>query len=145
MADDVPTTPTLMFIAHRAAEAQVMAAVTAGGNDDLTLAQARLLQRMHPNGIRVTDLADQAGVTKQTAGALVDQLEGSGYVRRVADPADARARLVILTDKGLTLCQATAAEVAKIEHQWRKHLGAKRYHELRAALVDLREITDPYH
>lgn len=144
MADDAPNTPTLMFIAHRAAEAQVMAAMTAGGADDLTLAQARLLQRMDPNGIRVTDLAERAGVTKQTAGALVDQLESTGYVHRVPDPVDARARLVILTDRGLALCRASAAEVASIEQQWRKHLGAKRYHDLRATLADLREITDPY-
>lgn len=143
MADD-PSTPTLMFIAHRAAEAAVMAAVAAGGADDLTLAQARLLQRMDPNGIRVTELAERAGVTKQTAGALVDQLEATGYVRRAPDPVDARARLVTLTDKGLALCHASAAQVVSIEQQWRKHLGAKRYHDLRAALVDLREITDPY-
>ncbi|GAY18227.1 MarR family winged helix-turn-helix transcriptional regulator [Mycobacterium sp. shizuoka-1] len=143
MADDQPSTPTLMFIAHRAAEAAVMAVVSAAA-EDLTLAQARLLQRMDPNGIRVTDLAEQAGVTKQTAGALVDQLEAAGYVRRAPDPADARARLVILTDTGTALCHAAAAAVVKIEQQWRKHLGAKRYHELRAALTDLREITDPY-
>lgn len=143
MADD-PSTPTLMFIAHRAAEAQVMAAVAAAGADDLTLAQARLLQRMDPNGIRATELAERAGITKQTAGALVDQLETAGYVHRSPDPLDARARLVTLTAKGLALCRASAAEVASIEQQWRKHLGAKRYHDLRAALLDLREITDPY-
>lgn len=144
MADDAPTTPTLMFIAHRAAEAQVMAAVTAGGTDDVTLAQARMLQRMNPNGIRITELAEQSGVTKQTAGALIDQLESAGYVVRVPDPADARARLVLLSDKGAELCRTSAAEVANVEQRWRKHLGAKRYQELRAALTDLREITDPY-
>lgn len=144
MADDAPNTPTLMFIAHRAAESQVMAALAAGGADDITLAQSRLLQRLDPNGIRITDLADRASVTKQTAGALVDQLERSGYVRRVPDPADARARLVILSKKGQKVCHAAAAEVAQVERQWRKHLGAKRYQEMQAALVALREITDPF-
>ncbi|AQT79206.1 MarR family transcriptional regulator [Mycolicibacterium litorale] len=144
MTDDAPSTPTLMFIAHRAAEAQVMAAVTADGAANITLAQARLLQRMNPNGIRITELADQAGVTKQTAGALVDQLESAGYVARTPDPADARARLVVLSDKGAKLCRTSATEVANVEQRWRKHLGAKRYQELRAALTDLREITDPY-
>lgn len=144
MADDAPTTPTLMFIAHRAAEAQVMAAVTASGADDVTLAQARLLQRMNHNGIRITELAEQAGVTKQTAGALIDQLESAGYVVRAIDPADARARLVMLSDKGAKLCRTAAAAVGNIEQRWRKHLGAKRYQEMRAALTDLREITDPF-
>ncbi|MCI4675035.1 MarR family winged helix-turn-helix transcriptional regulator [Candidatus Mycolicibacterium alkanivorans] len=143
MADDAPSTPTLMFIAHRAAEAQVKAILGASGAADITLAQSRLLQRLDPNGIRITELAERAVVTKQTAGALVDQLEKSGYVRRVADPADARARLVVLTANGQKVCRAVAAEVAEVERQWRKRLGAKRYRELRAALVELRAITDP--
>jgi len=144
MADDAPNTAVLMFVAHRAAESQVMAALAASGADDITLAQSRLLQRLDPNGIRITELAERAGVTKQTAGALIDQLESAGYVVRTRDPVDARARLVTLSGKGVSLCRAAAAEAAKVEQDWRKHLGTKRYQELRAALVALREITDPY-
>jgi DNA-binding MarR family transcriptional regulator len=144
MADDAPNTPTLMFIAHRAAESQVMTTLAADGAGDITLAQSRLLQRLDPNGIRITNLAERAPVTKQTAGALIDQLEKSGYVRRVPDPADARARLVILSKKGQQVCHAAATEIAEVEQQWRKHLGPKRYQEMRAALVALREITDPF-
>jgi transposase len=61
---------------------------------DVTLAQSRLLQRLNPDGMRIIDLAEQTGVTKQTAGALIDQLERNGYVLRATDPAEARARLV---------------------------------------------------
>ena len=60
------------------------------------------------------------------------------------DPADARARLVVLTDRGEKLCATAAAEVARIEAGWRTHLGAKAYDDMRAALLSLREITDPY-
>jgi DNA-binding MarR family transcriptional regulator len=141
---DEPTSALLMFVAHRAAEARVVEAVRAAGFDDLTLAQSRIGQRLNREGIRVTDLAEQAGVTKQTAGALVDDLEANGYVTRKPDPADARARLVVLTDRGETLCATAAAEIAKVEAEWRAHLGAKAYNELRAALVSLREVTDPY-
>jgi DNA-binding MarR family transcriptional regulator len=42
----------------------------------------------------VTDLAEQAQITKQATGFLVDRLERSSQVRRVPDPVDARARLV---------------------------------------------------
>lgn len=139
-----PTSALLMFVAHRAAEARVVEAVRAAGFDDLTLAQSRIGQRLNREGIRVTDLAEQAGVTKQTAGALVDDLEANGYVTRKPDPADARARLVVLTDRGEALCATAAAEIAKVEAEWRAHLGAKAYNELRAALVSLREVTDPY-
>jgi DNA-binding MarR family transcriptional regulator len=141
---DDPNSALLMFIAHRAAETRVFEALRTAGFDDLTLAQCRIAQRLSPDGIRVTDLAEHARVTKQTAGALVDELEDNGYVARRPDPADARARLVVLTARGEKLCAAAAAEVVMIEDEWRRHLGAEAYAELRAALVSLREITDPY-
>jgi DNA-binding MarR family transcriptional regulator len=133
-----------MFVAHRAAEGRVFEAVRAAGFDDLTLAQSRICQRLNRHGVRVTEIAEQAGVTKQTAGALVDELAAGGYVSRKPDPADARARLVVLTARGEQLCAAAGAEVATIEVEWRTHLGAKAYADLRSALVSLREITDPY-
>src|SRR5689334_9056052 len=67
---DDPGTAVLMFIAHRDVEARVMATLTAAGITDVTLAQSRLLQRLNPVGTRLTDVAEQARVTKQTAGAL---------------------------------------------------------------------------
>ena len=139
-----PNAATLMFIAHRAMESRVMDAVAADGAADITLAQSRLMQRLDPRGMRLTDLAEQARVTKQTAGELIGQLERAGYVQRRPDPADARARLVNLTDKGVALCRTASAEVAKVEAEWRNHLGDNAFDHMHAALLALREITDPY-
>ncbi|HEX2213950.1 MAG TPA: MarR family transcriptional regulator [Mycobacterium sp.] len=133
-----------MFIAHREVESRVMAAIAASGFTDITVAQSRLMQRLDPAGMRLTDLADQARVTKQTAGALIDQLERAGYVERRPDPSDARARLVTLSDKGAQVCRLAGAEVARVEEQWRNHLGDSTFTALRDALVVLRGITDPY-
>lgn len=126
-----------------------MEALVAAGADDITLAQSRLMQRLdlrnvNSTGMRLTDLAEQARVTKQTAGALLDQLERSGYVVRSPDPNDARARLVTLSDKGMAVCRAAGEEIAKLEDEWRAHLGTRRFEQLREALLALREITDPY-
>ena len=143
MSDDA-NAALLMFIAHRAAETRVFEAMRTAGFEDLTLAQSRIAQRLNREGIRVTDIAEQAGVTKQTAGGLIDELEANGYVTRRPDPADARARLVVLTDRGERLCGTAAAEIANVENEWREHLGTNAYDELSAALVSLREITDPY-
>ncbi len=126
-----------------------MEALVAAGADDITLAQSRLMQRLdlrqvNSSGMRLTDLAEQARVTKQTAGALIDQLERSGYVVRTTDPTDARARLVTLSDKGMAVCRAAGEEIAKVEDEWRRFLGERRFQQLRDALTALREITDPY-
>lgn len=141
---DLPPAATLMFIAHRAAETQVYESLRDKGFADLTAAQVRIAQRLSPNGIRITELAEQARVTKQTTSAIVDELERSGYVVRRPDPADARARLVVLSAKGRRLCTAAAAEVASIELRWRDQLGARAFDQMHRALAALRDVTDPY-
>lgn len=134
----------LMFISSRHAEMRIMEHLRAHGFDDLTLAQGRLAARIGEHGTRVTELAEQAQVTKQTAGFLVGQLERAGYVERVADPADARARLVRMAPRGVQ-AQACAREMECIvEAEWEEHLGARRMRALRESLADLRGITDPF-
>lgn len=149
MADPLPepdelNTGVLLFVAHRAMENRIFAALARAGFDDFTLAQARVMQRIGPEGTRLTELAEQAQVTKQTASHLVDQLERSGYVRRTPDPADARARLVRLAERGTAAQPVAAAVVAEVEAEWRAQLGERRWRQLRDALAALREITDPY-
>ncbi|WP_248492076.1 MarR family winged helix-turn-helix transcriptional regulator [Tsukamurella sp. PLM1] len=134
----------MLFVAYRAIENRAMDATRAAGFTDITLAQARIGQRIGPDGTRLTDLAEQAQVTKQTAGFLVDQLERAGYVERVPDPTDGRARLVRLAPRGAEAAAAADAEVARVEREWEDYLGADAYRQMRAALVKLREITDPY-
>ncbi|GLZ31622.1 MarR family transcriptional regulator [Lentzea sp. NBRC 105346] len=134
----------LMFIAHRAMENRVFAAVANAGYGDVTIAQARLMARISSTGSRLTTLAESAQVTKQTAGFLVDQLERAGYVERVPDPADGRARLVLLTDKAKEVLPLANGEAAAVEAEWEKHIGKRRMAQLRETLTMLREITDPY-
>jgi len=74
MTDPAPNTGLLLFYPYRALESRVLAALATAGFE-ITVAQARLLQRVAPGGSRLTDLAAQAQVTKQTAGALVDELQ----------------------------------------------------------------------
>ena len=134
----------LLFIPYRALENRVFAALATAGYDDFTTAQARIFQRIGPNGTRLTELAQAAQVTKQTAGFLVDQLERAGYVERVADPADGRARLVRITPRGARTIPIGADEIARVEAEWAEHLGRHRMAELRKTLSSLREITDSY-
>lgn len=134
----------LMFIPSRAMESRVFAALGAAGYGDITVAQSRLVARIGPDGTRLTELAEAAQVTKQTAGFLVDQLEKAGYVSRIPDPADGRARLVVMTDKAKEAAMFANAEADAVEREWEQHLGKRRMTQLREALTRLREITDPY-
>jgi DNA-binding MarR family transcriptional regulator len=91
-----------------------------------------------------TELAEQAQITKQSAGFLVDQLEKAGYVHRTADPRDARARLVRISPRGAASIPIAAAVVAQVEAEWTAHLGQRRMAHMRESLAMLCEITDPY-
>lgn len=137
-------TGLLLYLPYRAMETRVFDGLAELGFDDLTRAQARIFQRVAPAGSRITELAEQAGVTKQTAGFLVEQLERAGYVDRVPDPTDRRARLVRITDRGTRNIRAAATIVAEVEAEWNAHLGTRRMDQLRRILLDLREITDPW-
>ncbi|MFE2283409.1 MarR family winged helix-turn-helix transcriptional regulator [Streptomyces sp. NPDC059443] len=142
--EDEPNLGLLCFIAYRAMESGVFDALAAAGYDDFTVAQGRVFARIGPDGTRVTDLAEQARITKQTAGFLVEQLERAGYVHRTPDPTDARARLVHIAPRGEAAVAVARAAEARVEGEWARHLGKQGTRQLRSALTRLREITDPY-
>jgi DNA-binding MarR family transcriptional regulator len=133
----------LLFIPYRFLESAVLTHLKAHGHD-LPLNQARVFQRISPSGSRLVDLAAAAQLSKQTAGSIVDQLERNGYVERIQDPGDARARLVTITDRGRHLIELSVPVVRDIEARWEAHLGRARTRQLRRTLSDLRTITDPF-
>lgn len=138
-----PNLGVLLFLPYRHMEQRILDAVVAAGHP-VTLAQARVFQRVDAGGSRLTDLAAAAQVTKQTAGFLVDQLVAGGFVERVPDPTDARARLVRITARGYAAIAVAQSVQAEIEQEWRDHLGAAEVETLREMLLRLREITDPW-
>ena len=138
-----PSLGVLLFLPYRHLEQRVLDAVVAAGHP-ISLAQARVFQRVSPDGSRLTELAAAAQVTKQTAGFLVDQLAASGYVERAPDPRDARARLVRITPRGFEAIAVAREVQERIEAEWRTHLGERRFEDLRTTLLSLREITDPW-
>jgi DNA-binding MarR family transcriptional regulator len=133
-----------MYIAARDMENRIQEAMRRAGVTDITLAQSRIAARIGPRGTRLSDLAEQAQVSKQTATALVDRLEQAGYVERVPDPLDGRARLVRFSAKAEAMLPIARAEEERVEREWERHLGHRRMRELRETLELLREITDPY-
>jgi DNA-binding MarR family transcriptional regulator len=134
----------LLLIPYRHMENRILQAIRDAGFDDVTLAQARVLQRIAPSGSRLTDLAEQAQMTKQSAAGLVDELERMRYVRRVPDPSDRRARLIKIDKRGRQAAKAAQVAHDEMEAEWRSRLGARRFTQLRETLEDLREITDPF-
>jgi DNA-binding MarR family transcriptional regulator len=109
----------------------------AAGYVDLRPAHFVVFQHLRPAGSHLTDLAEQAQITKQSMGYLVDYLEAHGYVERAPDPEDGRARIIRLTERGRALERDARAIIQCIEDEWAKRLGADRFEQLVDALEEL--------
>jgi DNA-binding MarR family transcriptional regulator len=85
-------------------------------------------------GTRLTDLARGANITPQAMGELVDELEDLGYVERLPDPTDRRAKLIVLTDRGKQSIAAGIATIDGLEDQITAILGERGHRQLRTLL-----------
>lgn len=105
------------------------------GFTDVRPAHGFAFARISAGRTTTADLAEHLGVTKQAASQLVDRLVHRGYLTRQQDPLDARARLLVLTDRGRA-CTAAAQEVAAetVQH-WQTRLEPEQLHALRSALL----------
>jgi DNA-binding MarR family transcriptional regulator len=113
------------------------------GFPDVRPAHGAIAQHIKDSGSRVTELAKLAQVSKPTVVYLVNDLERLGYVERVDDPGDGRAKLVRLTERGAQAQQAARAIVAQIEQDWSELLGRKDFRTLRELLHRLHEALWP--
>src|SRR3954454_8025360 len=82
-------------------------------------------------GTRLTELAERSGYTKQAVGEVVADLEALGYVTRVPDPADGRAKTIALTPRGHEALAAGQQAFAEIEQRWIERFGEERIAQLR--------------
>jgi DNA-binding MarR family transcriptional regulator len=87
-------------------------------------AHIHITRHLALGGSRLTELARQAGMSKQAMGDLVDQCAAWGLVLREPDPHDARARQVRFTAAGLAWLAAFKEAVAQAEAEFKAEVGA---------------------
>jgi DNA-binding MarR family transcriptional regulator len=85
------------------------------------------------HGSRLTEMAERAGLTKQAVGEAVAELEQIGYVERVPDPSDKRAKIVKLTPTGLEACLTGRRIFSEIEREWAEEFGDELVAKMREA------------
>lgn len=87
--------------------------------------------------LRLRDLAIRAGMTAQSMGEFVDDLEGKGYLERRPDPANRRAKRIYLTDRGRENARLAKQATTDVEGSLAALLGEERYRNLRRMLTDI--------
>src|SRR5688500_10859165 len=107
------------------------------GHPAVRVAHGNVFQFLDDEGTRVSVLADRAQMTKQSMAELVAHLEAHGYVERVPDPSDRRAKLVRATRRGRATYPLAVAAIAETEAAWTERLGAQKMGRLRTLLEEL--------
>jgi len=129
-----PTVPALVNLVAASGAPHLRAAFAAAGLDGIRPAQAVALIPLAGGGLHASDLADQLTVSRQAVAQGVAALERHGYVTRVPDPADARARIIELTPRGRQALRVMRSNALDLEKRWEQVLGERRLGELRETL-----------
>lgn len=139
---------TLSFLlrtAHTAMNREVFRRLAERGVGDLDVASRHIFPHLRPGGTRLTEIAERADLTKQAVGYLVDLLEARGYVERVPDPTDRRAKLVRWTERGLEQDRIAMESFAETERRWAESLGAGEVAKLREVLERVVDHLEEQH
>ena len=133
---DLPI-PALLMTAKNAAILELRRGLTEQGHEAIREGHGCVFGFIEPEGSRLTYLAETSGLTKQAVGEAVDDLQELGYVERVPDPTDGRAKLVRLTPKGAEARAAGRAILDDVERRWAAELGEERVAAMRETLEDI--------
>ena len=111
---------------------------------DLHPSHTAVIPNLPAGGLRLTELAERLRVSVQRAGQLVQQLEDAGYVERVSDRSDARAKLVRYSARGRRLMQDVAEVDAELWRELAESFGEAQLERLAATIGALhRELVGP--
>lgn len=128
----------LLRVPFHAVVRTITAGLHAQGHTELTPAHMVVFQQIDEiEGTRLTELADRAQITKQSMSYLVEYLERLGYVERLPDPIDGRARRIRLTERGMEVMRIARDVVLQLEADWAQRLGVQELHQLRTLLKKL--------
>jgi DNA-binding MarR family transcriptional regulator len=132
-----PTVPALVTLVAASGLPHLRAAFAAAGLDGIRPAQAVALVPLAAGGLHASDLADRLQVSRQAVAQGIAALERHGYVTRLPDPVDARARIIELTPRGRQALRVMRSNALDLEKRWQQILGERRLGELRETLQKL--------
>jgi DNA-binding MarR family transcriptional regulator len=136
--------PGLLDVVREAMFAEFRVELAKTGYADVRPTHGCVFRFIRGEGMRLTELASLAGITKQSAGEMIDDLVRLGYVERIPDPADRRAKLICLTERGKEAQAAGRALIAELEQRWAERYGPDRFADLRALLEEIAAHEAPH-
>ena len=130
-----PSIGALLRLAWGRFRTRLFEAVRDAGYDDLQPVHVLLFRYPTIANLRPGQLAEEAGLSKQALNDLLRQLEAKGYITLQTDPADRRARRIVLTPRGNELMEYVRAAAQDVADDWERAVGRERFAAVRATLL----------
>jgi DNA-binding MarR family transcriptional regulator len=132
--------PALLRAARLTYRDAVRASLAEAGFEDMPGNGSYVVGAIARAGAPLAQIIDELGVSKQTAGQLVDTLVARGYLDRTVDPDDRRRLTVSLTERGEAAAAAIRAGVEQIDSAVEARVGAEAVRHARITLGGLFEL-----
>ena len=134
----------LLQLALRDFQTRCAEKLHARGYTQLSATHLTILSYIDPVGTRIVTLAERAGMTKQSMGDLIRELEAHGYIERSPDPHDKRAVIIKMVTSNTTFLTDAYNIIAEIQAEYAAALKASGVEQLRSLLKALlnRHATD---
>lgn len=105
------------------------------GFEELRFNDGVLIQHVLAAPLSITALAERMGVTQQAASKAVADLERRGLLRREPGPADARTKLLHLTEHARNAVEATRTLRQDLQTELAAEFGEARVEDARTILA----------
>jgi DNA-binding MarR family transcriptional regulator len=121
---------------------KIHAELAAAGFADSFPWGTNIFHYLREGGLRLTELAERTHTTKQAMLYTINQLEAAGYVERVPDPTDKRAKIIRFTQRGWELRRAGDGIIASLEEECARRLGEEKMRQFEALMKDVSNVLE---
>lgn len=135
--------PRHLIAVSRHLQTETMRQLGERGFGGLRLSFEPYISLVGEQGARLTELAEALGISKQACGQAADEIERAGYLARASDPADGRARRLVLTARGRALQHEGFTVISAVQAGYACVLGEARLARLLRLLERLDAALPP--
>ncbi len=141
-AEDHVVFSQLLRRPYEALLTKIHAELAAAGFADSFPWGTNIFHYLREGGLRLTELAERTHTTKQALRYTINQLEAAGYVERVPDPTDGRAKIIRFTQRGWELRRVGDGIIASLEEECARRLGEEKMRQFEALIKDVSSVLE---
>ncbi|GAA0963429.1 MarR family winged helix-turn-helix transcriptional regulator [Kribbella koreensis] len=130
--------------ANRAMQADMVRIAHLRGHPEVKPAHNSVFATLAEGGSRAIDMAERAGITRQSMGEVVRDMVALGILEMRPDPADRRAKLVTYTEHGREVSADGHGHLIELERRFAAEFGVVEYEIARDILGRIAGLLDDW-